>query len=140
MTTTFSQTKEKKPSKYCSFDRTVQAKVIDLSTTCTQRELAKQYGIPRTTLQHWIDRKEKLKGNRDPKVVEFFESSSGQAWLHKMALAAFTVFHHNGNSGIPDMHEFFEMSDVNTFVGTSVSALQKVSKTIDRNILNFDNE
>jgi hypothetical protein len=140
MTTAFSQTKEKKTSKYRSFDRKLQAKVLDDSTTCSQRELAKQYGIPRTTLQHWIDRKEKLKGKRDPKVVEFFESSSGQAWLHKMTLAAFMVFHQNGNSGAPDLHEFFEMSDVSTFVGTSVSALQKVSKTIDQKILVFDNE
>ena len=140
MISTLSQTKEKKPSKYCSFDRTVQAKVLDDSITYTQRELAKQYAIPRTTLQHWIDRKEKLKGKKDPKVVDFFESSSGQAWLHKMALAAFIVFHKNGNSGTPDLHEFFEMSDVSTFVGISVSALQKISKTIDQKIVVFDNE
>jgi len=141
MTTVFSQIEEKKPTqKYRSVNRTVQAEILDQSARYTQRELAERYGIPRTTLQHWIERKETLKRKKDPKVVEFFESSSGQAWLHKMAVAAFMVFHENGNSGIPDLHEFFEMSGVSAFVGTSVAALQKVGKTIDKKIQDFENE
>jgi len=133
-------TTEKKPSKYCKIDRTLQARILEESSTVSQRQLAQKYNIPNTTLQHWIDRQRKLEGNKDPNVVKFFESPSGQAWLHKMTLAAFMIFHKNGNSGIPDLHEFFEMSDVSTFVGTSVSALQKVSKTIDKKIHDYENE
>ena len=141
MTTVFSQTQEKKPTKkYRSYDRTVQAKILDQSTRCTQHELAERYDIPRTTLQHWIERKETLKRKGDPKIVEFFESSSGQAWLHAMTIAAFMVFHQNGNSGIPALHDFFEMAGVNTFVGASAPSLQKVSKTIDKKIQDFENE
>jgi hypothetical protein len=141
MTTIFSQTQEKKPTqKYRSCNRTEQAKILDQSTKYTQRELAERYSIPRTTLQYWIERKETLKGKKDPKVVEFFESSSGQAWLHTMSLAAFMVFHKNGNSGIPAMHNFFKLAGVNTFVGTSVPALQKVSNTIDNKTQDFENE
>lgn len=140
MTITFSQTIEKKPSKYCKIDRSLQAKILEESSNLSQRQLAQKYNIPNTTLQHWIDRQRKLKGNKDPNVVKFFESPSGQAWLHKMTLAAFMIFHQNGNSGIPDLHEFFEMSDVSTFVGTSVSALQKVSKTIDKKIHDYESE
>jgi hypothetical protein len=141
MSTVFSQTEEIKPTKkYRSYDRAAQAKVLDQSTRCTQHELAERYSIPRTTLQHWIERKETLKGKRDPKIVEFFESSTGQAWLHRMCMAAMMVFHENGNSGIPAVHDFFELADVNTFVGTSVAALQKVSKSIGKNIQGFENE
>lgn len=140
MTAPFSQTHEKKPRKYCTFNRSLQAKVLEGSTKCTQRELAERYNIPRTTLQHWIDRKEKLKGKLDPKVVEFFESPSGQAWLHKMILAVIVEFHKNGSSGIPQLHHFFEMTDVSKFVGCSISALQKVSKTIDKNVIRFEGE
>jgi DNA-binding transcriptional regulator YiaG len=140
VTKTFSQTTEKKPSKYCKTARILQSKIIEESSNLSQRQLAQKYNIPNTTLQHWIDRQRKLKGKKDPHVVTFFESPSGQAWLHKMALAAFMVFHQNGNSGIPDMHEFFEMSDVSMFVGTSVSALQKVSKTIDKQIYHYENK
>ncbi len=57
-----------------------------------------------------------------------------------MILATFVIFHQNGNSGIPDLHEFFEMTAINTFVGTSISALRKVSKTLDKQIIAFGSE
>lgn len=133
------QTEEKKPRKYFIINRAIQAKVLDESPSLSQRQLAQKYNISNTTLQHWIDRKRELKGKKDPNVVNFFESSSGQAWLHNMVLATFTIFHQNGNSGIPDLHEFFEIADISTFVGTSISALQKVGKTLDEQIIVFGN-
>lgn len=133
-------TTEKKTRKYCLVDRAIQAKALDESKDLPQRVLAQKYDVPRTTLQHWINRKDELKGKADPNVVEFFESSSGQAWLHTMCVAALVIFHQNGNSGIPDIHEFFELAGIHTFVGTSVSALQKVSKTIDKQIRAFGKE
>ena len=135
-----SPTAEKKPRKYCPINRSIQAKILGESIGQTQRDLAEKYQIPRTTLQHWIERKKKLEGKIDPNVVEFFESSSGQAWLHNMYIATFLIFHHNGNSGIPDLHEYFEMTGINRCVGTSISALQKVSKTLDMQIIAFGNE
>ena len=100
---TLSPTTEIKPRKYCIIKRATQAKAVSESKGKSQRDLAKNYDIPRTTLQYWIDRKNKLKGQLDPNVVEFFESSSGQAWLHNMVIATFMIFHQNGNSGIPGM-------------------------------------
>lgn len=135
-----SPTIEKKQRKYYSIDRAVQAKILDEAAGQSQRDLAQRYDVPRTTLQHWMDRKRILKGKTDPNVVEFFESSSGQAWLHRMILATFLIFHHNGNSGVPDLHEYFEMVGSSLFVGTSVSALQKISKTIDKQIVTFGKE
>jgi hypothetical protein len=135
-----SQTEEKKPRKYCMIDRALQARILDESASQSQRQVAKKYNIPNTTLQHWIERKKELKGKTDPVVVDFFESSPGQAWLHNMVLATFMIFHQNGNSGIPDLSEYFDMTDVNKFVGTSISALQKVGKTIDKQIIVFTQE
>lgn len=131
---------EKNPRKYCIIKRAIQAQALSESGVQSQRDLAKSYNIPRTTLQHWIDRKNKLKGQIDPNVVEFFESSSGQAWLHNMVIATFMIFHQNGNSGIPDLHEFFEMIIIDKFVGTSISALQKVGKTLNKQITVFEEE
>lgn len=91
-----SQTVQKKPRKYCMIDRALQACILDESTSQSQRQLAKKYNIPNTTLQHWIERKKELKGRIDPIVVNFFESSSGQAWLHNMVVATFMIFHQNG--------------------------------------------
>lgn len=135
-----SQTTEKRPRKYCAIDRSTQSKILDESKGQSQHDLAEKYDIPRTTLQHWIDRKKKLQGKTDPNVVEFFESSSGQAWLHNMCIATFVIFHQNGNSGIPDLHEYFDMTGVNMFVGTSISALQKVGKTLDKQTIVFGEE
>ena len=84
-----SQIEEKNPRKYCMIDRAAQAKILDESIGQSQHDLARKYDIPRTTLQHWIERKKKLEGKTDPNVVQFFESSSGQAWLHNMCLATF---------------------------------------------------
>ncbi len=135
-----SPTTEKKPRKYCIIARAFQAKAVNDSGGQSQRDLAQNYKIPRTTLQHWIDRKNRLKGQMDPNVVEFFESPSGQAWLHNMVIATFLIFHENGNSGIPDLHEYFEMVVINKFVGTSISALQKVGKTLKKQIIAYDDE
>ncbi len=135
-----SQIKEERSRKYCTIDRIVQAKAVNESRDQSQRDLAKKYNIHRTTLQHWIDRKNKLKEQLDPNIVEFFESPSGQAWLHTMVVAIFMVFHQNGNSGIPDLHEFFERVGINKFVGTSISSLQKISNTINKQIIAFDKE
>lgn len=131
---------QKKTRKYRTIDRSAQAKILDGSTDQSQRKLAAKYDIPRTTLQHRIDRKKILEGKVDPNVVAFFESSSGQAWLHNMCIATFMIFHQNGNSRIPDLHEFFETAGINTFVGTSISALQKVGKTLDKEIIDFGKE
>ena len=135
-----SPTTEKKPRKYCIIKRAIQVEAVSEARDHSQRDVAKKYEISRTTLQHWIDRKNKLKGQMDPNVVEFFESPSGQAWLHNMILATFMIFHQNGNSGIPDLHEFFKMVVIDKFVGTSISALQKVGKTLNKQILAFDKE
>lgn len=135
-----SQTEEKKTRKYSKIDRSLQIKILEESSNLSQRQLADKFNIPNTTLQHWVDRKKALKGKIDPNVVNFFESCSGQAWLHKMILASFMIFHQNGNSGIPDLHEYFEMTEVNKFVGTSISALQKIGKTLDKQTIVFGQE
>lgn len=135
-----SPTTEKKPRKYCIIKRAIQAKAVNESGDLSQRDLAKNYNIPRTTLQHWIERKNKLREQMDSNVVEFFESPSGQAWLHNMVIATFMIFHQNGNSGIPDLHEYFEMVIIDKFVGTSISALQKIGKTLNKQIITFDEE
>lgn len=115
-----SQIEPKKTRKYHKIDRALQAKILQEAPRMSQRQLAQKYNIPKTTLQHWVARQRELKGKNDPNVVAFFESPSGQAWLHKATLATFMIFHQNGNSGIPDLHEFFEMIGISVFVGTSV--------------------
>jgi DNA-directed RNA polymerase specialized sigma subunit len=41
----------------------------------SERQLAEELGIPRSTLQHWLKRKDSIEA--EPEVVAFFESSVG---------------------------------------------------------------
>jgi len=134
------QTEAKKPRKYCIVSRSTQAKIVEEARDLSQRDLAKKYKIPRTSLQHWIDRKAALNGKMDPVVVNFYESPSGQAWLHKLVVATCVHFHLNGNSGIPELNEFFERVDINKFVGTSESALEKVCERLGQQTAVFVRE
>ena len=55
----------------------------------SQRHWAEELEIPRTTLQHWLERKANL--DADPDGVAFFESPAGVAFLHRLVLAAHWV-------------------------------------------------
>ncbi len=55
----------------------------------SQRQLAEESGIPRSTLQHWLERRDTLEA--DPAVVAFFESPAGVAFLHRLVIAAHVV-------------------------------------------------
>ena len=41
----------------------------------SQREVAQELGIERTTLQYWIEKKSEI--DASPELIEFFESSAG---------------------------------------------------------------
>ena len=41
----------------------------------SQREFAREHGIPRTTLQHWVKRLDTI--DEDPALTAFFESPAG---------------------------------------------------------------
>lgn len=64
----------------------------------SQRQLVEELKIPRSTLQHWLSRKDKI--NADPQVVAFFESPVGVAFLHRIVLAAHFVMTLLGPCGI----------------------------------------
>jgi hypothetical protein len=57
--------------------------------TPSQRQLAKQLDVPRSTLQHWLVRKKDI--SADPDLAAFFESPVGLAFLHRLVLAAHMV-------------------------------------------------
>src|SRR4051794_12609209 len=49
---------------------------------CSQRAFAQATGVPRSTLQHWLKRKQTL--DADPALIAFFESPAGVAFLHRL--------------------------------------------------------
>ena len=83
MTITYSESSQKANLKK-RWDRDdVSMKIIDFQThkeKLSQREFAKENGVPRTTLQNWLNRMNRI--DADPSVVSFFESPAGVKFLH----------------------------------------------------------
>lgn len=104
----------------------------------SQRQFAESEGIPRTTLQHWLKRKENL--NESKVVIQFFENSEGLAFLHRLLIAAHYEFTKVGSASIHNVCHFVELAGLSPFVANSYGTQQQVSKNIDNHIINFEQE
>ena len=101
----------------------------------SQRQVAEEAGIPRSTLQHWLERRDTL--DADPAVVAFFESPAGVAFLHRLVLAAHVVMTLVGPGGIRLVCLFLELTGLHVFVAASYGPQQKVSVAIEKAVVEF---
>ena len=101
----------------------------------SQRQWAEALGIPRSTLQHWLERKEGI--DSDPALVAFFESAVGVAFLHRLVLAAHLVMTLMGPCGIRLVCMFLELSGLDHFVAASYGPQQQVSKALEQAVVGF---
>ena len=95
-------------------------------------------GIPRSTLQHWLKRKDSI--DADPEVINFFESPAGTAFLHRLVLGAHFVMTLLGASGIRHVCEFIELTGLDRFIAPSYGSQQKVSTQMEEAIIEFDKQ
>lgn len=98
----------------------------------SQRRFAKECGVPRSTLQHWLARKATIKA--DPALIAFLESPVGLAFLHQLVGALHLVFTQVGSSGIRLVCQFLELSALDRFVASSYGAQQQVSRRMQTEI------
>ena len=101
----------------------------------SQRLWAEELGIPRSTLQHWLDRKESI--DADPDLVAFFESAVGTAFLHRLVLAAHLVMTVVGPCGIRLVCLFLELTGLDHFVAASYGPQQQVSTALEKTVVEF---
>ena len=101
----------------------------------SQRQIAEELGVPRTSLQHWLKRKDSL--DASPVVVSFFESPEGLAFLHRLVIAAQFVMLFMSNGSIRSLSLFFELSGLDTFVASSYGTQQKVSVAMEKEVVSF---
>ncbi|MBI4672059.1 MAG: hypothetical protein HY741_10395 [Chloroflexi bacterium] len=101
----------------------------------SQRQWAEDLGIPRSTLQHWFQRKEVI--DADPDLVAFFESSVGVAFLQRLILAAHLVMTLMGPCGIRLVCLFLELTGLDHFVAASYGSQQQVSTTLEKAVVEF---
>jgi DNA segregation ATPase FtsK/SpoIIIE-like protein len=106
--------------------------------TPSQRQLAEQLGVPRSTLQHWLARKKDI--DAEPELVAFFESPVGVAFLHRLVLVAHVVMTLVGPGGIRLVCLFLDLTGLNHFVAASYRPHWQVSVALEQAIDEFDQE
>jgi hypothetical protein len=101
----------------------------------SQREFARRSGVPRSTLQYWLSRKEKL--DEDPLVQNFLESPQGLAILHRIVAAAHISFGEVGPCGVRQVSLFLHLSGLNRVVASSVGSQQAVARRVEELIVEY---
>jgi hypothetical protein len=104
----------------------------------SQRQVAQELGVPRTTLQAWLAWQDRL--DACPQVVEFFESVPGLAFLHRLTLALHVVFVEVGACGIRLVCLFLQMTGLNRFVGASYGTQQQVNRGVEEAMVAYRQE
>ena len=127
------------PTKYQSASRETQVQALDALAKggVTQKELAESNGVPRTTLNYWHTRRNRMENELDPELVRFYESPVGLAHLHQLITAAGYVFNKVGDTGVPHIHKFLELSGLSSFTASSEGSLYKVLGKMDDDLIEF---
>ena len=101
----------------------------------SQRTFAREHEVPRTTLQHWMERKAKL--DASPAEVGFFESPAGLECLHRLLGALHFVFGFLGPSGLRLIMQVVDLSGLGPFVANSFGSHQKLAVGMEQEICAF---
>jgi hypothetical protein len=110
----------------------------DPDQTASQRQFAKQHGVPRSTLGSWL-RKGDPEG-LDPDLVAFFRSSCGLALLRRVVLALFLVFVFRGACGVRLLGLFLGLTHLDRFVASSHGALHDYGCVMQADLGTFATE
>lgn len=104
----------------------------------SQRELAQAADVPRSTLQGWVARKDRLTALSTR--TAFFESPDGQAFLHELHVAAHLTIKQEGAGGIRVVKRLFERAGLAPYIGLSYGAQCAAAEALEKNILAYGAE
>jgi hypothetical protein len=97
--------------------------------------MAETLGIPRSTLEYWLSRKQSI--DAEPELVEFFESEVGIAFLHRLIIASHFVITLVGPSGTRVVCQFLELAGLDQFVASSYGSQQAVSVAMEEAVVSY---
>lgn len=101
----------------------------------SQRAFARESGVPRTTLQYWLERRETL--DASPTLVAFFESPEGVAFLHRLVIALQFVMTYLGANGLRVVQAVLDLAGMSPFVANSYGSRQKLGREMEARIRVF---
>lgn len=102
----------------------------------SERQIANQLNVPRTTLQAWRLWHDSL--DICPHVADFFQSGPGLAFLHRLVVAFHLVCVEIGACGIRLVCLFLQMTGLDRFIAASYGAQQRVNVQIEQAIVDYD--
>ncbi len=95
----------------------------------TQRAVATEMGIARSTLRDWCG--EVPRGDPPTGLTAFARTPEGIAWLHRMVLAAHFSITLRAAGGTRLVSEFLELSGLSAFVGVSDGAQHALNVALE---------
>lgn len=101
----------------------VQRAEVGRAMGCGVRATAAAVEVPRSTMYHWLARKESI--DASPAVRDFFVSPEGLALLHEIVTAAHLAFVQAGGCGADRVGEFLKLCPLGRFVGASHGSQQQ---------------
>ena len=106
--------------------------------TPSQRQMAQELGVPRTTIQHWLKYEKDIAAGST--TATFLASPEGIAFLHRLVVAAHFVITLVGPGGIRIVCLFLELAGLDRFVAASYGPQQKVSVAVQEAVISFGKE
>ena len=93
----------------------------------SQRQFARDAGLPRSTLGDWLRRSHPEHPDLEPELVAFLESPVGYRFLRRVVAALHLVFHLVGDVGLRPLGRFLELTLLDRFVAPSFGAQQALA-------------
>jgi hypothetical protein len=104
----------------------------------SEREAARLVGVPRSTLRDRVKRKASLSAPKE--LIEFFESPTGVAFLHRLVLASQVVITLIAPGSIRNVCTFLKLAGLNEFVASSYGYQQKSIGALEKKLGQFGTE
>jgi hypothetical protein len=104
----------------------------------SQRHFARQQELPRSTLQHWLRRQQRL--DLDPLARRFFDSPQGLAFLHRLVVALHLIFSLQGCAGLRLLTQFLRLTQLDRLVAASHGARQQFAALLEQAVGDFADE
>jgi hypothetical protein len=105
------------------------------ATPTSQRQFAKDAGVPRATLQYWLACRDGL--DASPVLVRFFESPEGLAFIHRLVASLHFVMGFVSPSGLRQIQLVLELAGLFQFVANSYGVHQETGFAMQELIRQF---
>ena len=106
----------------------------------SQRQFARDNGLPRSTLGYWLRHHRPADADLEPALVAFLDSPAGYRFLRRLVAALHLVFHLAGHAGLRPLSRFLELSQLDRFVASSFGAQQALAVRLQDLLIPYADE